>query len=244
MSNANKQVVSLPTRDSVTQFQANTLLGVMGMCLNALTNPMYRYSSTDEEGPKLPGEARIAVENTLIHTCERLDAVLTDSTRWDFKTQDLLESGVIEIQKAQKQLLDVQAEAIKRLDAPHMRYKPTLFRVTSGDWGAMLGDPANLDSALVGIGRSPEEALASFDDLFKGKLPAYMVEWLAIREQTVESGEPTPPFPNKSKETNEQNKNLDPEGPNLSKKSKSRRNESRRDRGPAEPEQDGSGPQS
>jgi hypothetical protein len=238
--------ISLPARDNLTALQTNTLLSVMGQCLNALVNPMFRFSSTDEEGPQLPGEAKIAVENTIINTCARLDEILNDPTRWDLKLQDSLEAGALEIQAAHKDLIEAQAVAIKNLDCPHVRFKPTLFRLVSKDWLALLGDIKDLDNALVGIGTTPAEALRNFDLAFDGELPQYLMDWLNIRAAAIDTGIESPPFPKQPKETNEQDKNdpVDETRDSTTEGREGGRREPRNHRKGSGPEQDGSGPQS
>jgi hypothetical protein len=189
-----------PNRDAVTQVQIGSLLNVVSVAMAGLLNPAYAQMDVSRPATELPGEAKVALENTLILTCERIDEIIKDTSRWSIQAQNTLESNVEAIQKEHLELIKSQTEAVKNLDLPHMKYKPTLMRMDSGNWLAVLGDVEDLDNSLVGIGESPEEALHNFDEIFKGKLPKHIVKWLDERETAVEKEIPTPPYPKPPKD--------------------------------------------
>lgn len=194
-------VSSLPHPDSVTNTQVDGLLRIVATMAGALA--VTKQTGLEVSEPVLPENALLSVEATLIHACNRLDVLLTDSNRWNMKFQNMLEARSAELFAQQKEFFDAQTAAAEEVISPHFRYRPDLKKLPGGlGWLAYLGDPVNApENSILGIGNSPNAALLAFDEMFKGTLPSNMMQWLAEREAYFLN----PPI----EKPNEQNK-LDP----------------------------------
>jgi hypothetical protein len=157
-----------PNREAVTTGQLANALQVCSMTVTALINP-WRGFVEGEDAPKNP-EARIALENTLIKACNRLDEILSDDRRWSVDYQMALEDEFKKSHAQNLRYVEAHASAAEEVASPHYQHRPKLAKSADGKmWVAILGDERDLNNALVGIGRTPEEALAEFDKNFQGK---------------------------------------------------------------------------
>ena len=139
------------------------------MAVTALINPWHGFRADGEDAPKNP-EARIALENTLIKACDRLDKILSDDRRWSIDYQMGLEDEFKKSHANNVAFLEAQRTAAEEVASPHFQHRPKLAKSQDGQlWIAILGDENDLDNAITGIGRTPEEALQEFDKNFQGK---------------------------------------------------------------------------
>ena len=159
-----------PNRENVTTGQLQNAITVCSMAVNALINPWQGFSNvSSEDAPKTP-EARIALENTLIAACNRLDKILADDRRWSIEYQMALEDEFKKSHASNLAFLESQREAAAEVASPHFQHRPKLAKSQDGKlWIAILGDEKDLSNAVVGIGRTPEEALREFDKNFQGQ---------------------------------------------------------------------------
>jgi len=164
------------SREAITDAQIHTLLGVAGMLHSVLAG-----AATEGSSPAADGGARAAAEITFNNVCSRLDAIVNDSARWNT-------TGYDDFYRQSMQLLRAQTAATEEINTPHFRLKPTLFRLQTGGWAAIVGK--HIDHALVGTGATPEEAIVAFDLIFKGQMAPQTVEWLVAREKQIEAGVP------------------------------------------------------
>jgi hypothetical protein len=169
-------------RDMSTQSQIGMLLAVSNTMIGFIRMIDKAEENRDLEPEQC--EASIAAENTLIKACDRIDSILQDDNRWGLEFQTRLEKlfeknteiarGVAEKQTAlieeTREKERVQREAILQNQKPHVLFRPTLFPMPDHTWVAFLGDPANLQSGVMGTGPSPGAALESFDLAFSGRL--------------------------------------------------------------------------
>lgn len=195
-------------RDISTQSQLQMLLQVSGMMLTALTAVQNAEESSDGSTPCLP-EAKLAAENTFIKVCDRLEKIIADEPRWSDEYQKSLERLYTEQHeermktfKAQRQAAEnqhraaeLQAQNLTELLTPHFKYKPALLKLEDGKFMALLGDAADAQSGIVGVGDSPAEAIKSFDEFFQGSIPDPLRAWLHRRQLDLEHGRETEPFP-------------------------------------------------
>ena len=185
----------------------NTQLGMLLSVVNA-TGQILFTSNTEAEtipGNRLvPGEARLAAENTFMKACECIDSILDDARRWGVEYQLTLETQYAERHAEQLTFIKAQQAAEEQRKAtaaeiitPHFRYKPLLVKIEEdGKWLAYLGDPQNLDTGILGYGDNPQEALVSFDAAFAGNLSPAVIGWLKQRETNLDNGNMAmPPFP-------------------------------------------------
>lgn len=198
--NANPEIVL--HRDLSTNTQIGMLLAVCNSMKDVLLNPE-REAENVPGKHLLPGEAKIAAENTFTQACERLDLILADKARWGIDYQMTLEQQFLDrhqenmaLLKAQQQLAEQQRASAKAITRPHFRYKPFLIPMDDGKWVAFLGNPEDLDAGILGAGDTPQAALESFDEAFAGNLPPAVADWLKEREQDLERGlNEIKPFP-------------------------------------------------
>src|ERR1035437_6040535 len=195
-------------RDMSTQSQIGMLLAVS----NTMIGFIRMIDKAEEDHGLEPDqcEASIAVENTLISACSRIDEILKDNNRWGLEFQTRLEKlfeknteiarGVAEKQTAlieeTREKERVQREAILQSQKPHILFRPTLFPMPDHTWIAFLGDPANLQSGVMGTGPSPVAALDSFDLAFAGRLTqeqAQRIQIIQNEHQTLDQARPESP---------------------------------------------------
>lgn len=195
MSEIRVKPINIPERQVTTSNQVNTLLGVAShfwAMLNAPQNPL-------EEMPKagtVQGEARVAAEATFVKACDALQLILDEKPRWDFEFQLSLEKDYLEAMALNRDFLVAQKHSAQELASPHYRRSPVLHKLTDGSWMAILGDLMDMENAIIGVGKCPQEALEAFDKMFSGIVPDSVAEF--IEKHTYD--------------TNEQNQQLDGTG--------------------------------
>jgi len=157
-----------PSREAVTTGQ---LQNAMMVCSTAITGLIHwRGESEDSKYTPQNSEARIALENTLIKACDRLDKILIDDRRWSIEYQMNLEDEFKKSHELNKSFLESQCKVSEEISSPHFQHKPTLAKSQDGQlWFAILGDKKDLANSIVGIGRTPDEALQEFDKNFQGQ---------------------------------------------------------------------------
>jgi len=234
MSHQFQKTSPLPQRDSITSLQIGTLLNTIATLSNMLAIPEHAADNPHHDKPELDGGARSAMEASLIHTCDRLDTIIRDESRWSFDAQNGLEAAILKNYEQNLAFLKAQTAAAEEITKPHFKYRPAIIRLPDGLWVAILGDLAHLDTALVGIGPTPDEAVRSFDQEFKGSVPAGLSAWLDKREDDLTDGKPLDNFP--KPEPKDKNEQMDKDGNrNLKPNARVRRNP-KRNRGGAEPD--------
>lgn len=170
---------NIPNREVVGQIQIQNLLNA----LNVLTGSLAHTAVGDEQtGEPRYAEAAIAEETTLINTCERLDKIMLDDSRWTTEPLRALEEKLGALYDANRRLIEVRTAVEQQGTLPHVRYKPTMMKMGDG-WAAIYGDPNFLDKSLVGYGETPEKALKCFDMIFDGTLSTDTVQWLTSQHE-------------------------------------------------------------
>ncbi|HSX11621.1 MAG TPA: hypothetical protein VLF94_07905 [Chlamydiales bacterium] len=217
----NELALRLPHPDAVTNAQVVTLLNIVGMLLPLLTKP--EETIPGKSNPD--GNVSDSAAATFISVCNRLDEIVADKSRWNLEFQKNLEQKAEVIHQQNLGVLRTQQAAAAEVISPHFRYRPNVARSPDGGWMAYLGDPTTTN-VILGLGRSPNEAVLNFDSIFKGTVPPYMVEWLAAREQALEEDQTPPPFPNNTNENR-----LDQKRNRTAKKSPKRRKDGAGDSG-------------
>lgn len=113
----------------------------------------------------VPGEARTAAENTFIGLCERLDKIIAEESRWSLTGTTNFYDELVETQKAQQEFLSTQTAAASLVLRPSYIHRPTIMRDETHFY-AIWGDNTISGGAIIGIGATPNEALADFDAAF------------------------------------------------------------------------------
>lgn len=197
MSN-NNQIRSIPDREATTSVQVSNLLSIAQTMLAALLAPNHNISEPHHSKPELDGGSKSAAEMTFIECCNRLTGMIRDDTRWNLTLQRAMEVQALKLNQTHIEVLEMQKKAVSGLATPSYKHKPTLIRLTDGYYCAYLGDKP--EESLCGIGRTAEEAFAAFDEVFSGRVPNSMVEYLLAQEAKLRKENEAPK--KKAKNTN------------------------------------------
>lgn len=183
------QLINLTTRDAATMQQistllgiANTMLGVMG----AMGGPTPEGITNDMKNTF--GVAASSAEQTFDNVCKRLDKILAENDRWSDSFMKRVEQAVQETHDANMAFHAAQKLAVERVHTPHFQYRPSVQRTRDGFWMAYLGDLNFPDGCVIGIGKTPQEAIDAFDGMFAGNLTPEMQKICQQRLYFLEHG--------------------------------------------------------
>lgn len=200
--------VQILHRDLSTQNQLGMLLAVTQTMMGYLLAP--DRETENVPGKNLPsGEARVAAENTFIKSCERIDSILEDMTRWTPEYQKRVEKILEEQHAKSLDLMATQQNAAAEAASPHFQYRPNVLHLEEGPWIAFLGDPNDEHQRILGIGDNPAEALKDFDYQFSGGVPDKLKAWLRSRKQAIENGAELVPYPQDQKQNEQHAQTVD-----------------------------------
>lgn len=189
---AHDKNLSLPCRENVVSLQVNTLLQIVGCLGSFIANT--RIDDNIPQGGANDGGARMAAEAVFSKVCSRLDTIVEDNTRWDMQLQNTLEKTLLLAYQENIEALRATTYAAKKQIAPSTRFHPNLLFLPNLGWCAILGDVNNLESAVIGYGATPEQAMESFDMNFLAGPPDAAAVLAATHEKAVVAGEvPLPP---------------------------------------------------
>lgn len=187
-----------PNRENITTGQLSNLLSIAQTAIQGLTHHWGPLNDESPTNPQIP-EGKIALENTLIATCNRLDALLQDSRRWDLDYQIELENEFKKTHKEAHHLREAQRKAAEESLTPHAKYNPSLIRSDiTGMWFAVCGDMQTPNRCIFGLGENPNEAIESFDKQFRGEGSPAVKQFIRLTNEksamvgvgTVENGGP------------------------------------------------------
>jgi hypothetical protein len=159
----NRVVVS--SRETTTQAQLHSLLNIAGFMLSAIHA---RPPQPDGEYHPVLGEAPVAAENCFVKACEAIEAIVSDKQRWDYAFQKKVEDDYASAMQMNLEYIRAQRDAAVEAASPHHICNPNLALLQDGKYAAFTGSAENPN--IYGLGSSPEEALAAFDDAFRGKV--------------------------------------------------------------------------
>lgn len=174
-------------RETVTNLQLGMLLAVV--------NSLFAYNTLGDSDGKdaTDGGARMIAENTLRAACDRIDKILNDDSRWDFRIQESLEAQMLLTYKQAFQFQKAQTLNANLMNTPAFRFRPTICKLIDGSWAAVLGDLTTSDGAIIGRGHCPQAAIDDFNAVFLNGVPPEVQAHADAREQAFESGDPAPP---------------------------------------------------
>lgn len=166
-----------PNRENVVAQQLQNALGAVALASNALnvaSLPRGNDSSVPESAvSSFPAEGKIALENLLNAACDRAEKILADDQRWDLALQMQLEQEFESLREENMATLKMAQSAdleryklAQELGTPHAKYRPKLGKTTDGRYVALIGNPADPEACIMGIGDSPALALQAFDIVF------------------------------------------------------------------------------
>lgn len=204
-----------PNAEQVTANQINNLLQIGSLAITGLLGGQGGMFGAQNEAKELPGESKPAAENLLVAVCEKLEEIVKDKQRWSLDKQRQLEADFMKAHQKNMEYLEHQTQAAYNITTPHFRFHPTLARTQTGLFAAVLGNPADPDNAIIGLGRTPEEALRNFDEMFNEGVPAVVQQYLERREKAIENNENPGEYPNLKNETSNVDSGADekPEAP-------------------------------
>ncbi len=178
----------LPTKELLTQQHVDCLLGISGH-LRFFIN--VDPETTENE---VDGGVHCAAVATLVKVFDRLDSILDDRSRWDMTGQSKLMESITELYAQQidlykKQVLftEAQTKSSEQIQRPSFKLSPTLAEM--GDqYVAYWGDINTRGRAIIGMGKTPNEALADFDAAFN-RMPNEQIYLIA---ETADAPQPAP----------------------------------------------------
>lgn len=219
-----KDIRAVPEREVTTNLQIQSLLNIAGTMMGALLTP-HRNFEPHHTPPELDGGCQSAAEMTFIECCNALTDIIRDKSRWSLEVTKVLELQAVKLNQSHLEVLTEQKKALAAVNTPSYRFKPSLVRLQDGMYAAYLGDINLPESSLVGIGRTAEAAFHAFDELFSGRVPNSMVEYLLASEAKLQ----------------QQNEKLDETRTRSIKRRKATRRKPRGNSETTPPDEDGSG---
>lgn len=192
------QIILLP--EVVTSTQMDLLNRTIATLTNSLlalrANPLDDDSVSQKK--RNAGGVEEALEASIIQLSNRIDTIVSDNQRWNLDFQQKLQAHSDEAHNVSMDFYRAQARAAEELTTPHFRYRPSFKRMEDGMWIAYLGslESSNVHDLIIGLGKSPHEAVLAFDSQFNGQLPEHMLAWLAQVESAASAGVPPPKPPN------------------------------------------------
>lgn len=155
----------IPTKEDLTNQQLGPIL--------AIVRELQPYLLDDATGPgetptanNLRGEALIAATTTFIKALARIDNILEDNDRFSVKTHSDAMTEFIKTHKAQQKFIVEQVASTRMLRKPHFMLRPTVATMNDAQYVAYWGDIQTAGRAIIGVGNTPNEALADFDKAF------------------------------------------------------------------------------
>lgn len=168
----------IPSREFITEQQVHIVLHAINALQPFVLTPI------PEDGTTRPGsEGRIAADNTLVALCSRLDKIMEEESRWSMSGTVDFYAELAKTQKIQQEFLVEQARAAKMVTLPHYLLRPTLAR-DSLNFYAIWGDASKEGASIIGIGKTPNEAMADFDAAFDKAPPEQLSIILENEKQT------------------------------------------------------------
>lgn len=189
----------VPSREATTAQQLSALLAICRTLEPWLLEPVV---DAGQEAPELDGGVVAAAAATFIKTCDSLDRILDDSSRWDLKKSNELYDAIVESQKCQQSLLKAQTISAAEVQRPSVQIRPTVM-VFQGGYLAFWGDPYTAGACIYGKGTTPAAALQDFDAAFH-RAPQDQVMLIFEAQQqpptnNTEKTQPTEPAKRKHK---------------------------------------------
>lgn len=179
-------VVFFPTREETNEKQLRSILAVVQELQPYIIEPTHSPGETPR-ALDMNGEAAIAAQTTFIKACGAIDAILEDKTRFTLGVQDKLMEELVKTQKSQQRFIDAQRLSSEQMHKPSFLLKPTLATF-DGVFVAYWGQIDKPGKAIVGRGKTPNEAINDFDLAFD-RTPEDQVVIVAIAEGEKEKSD-------------------------------------------------------
>lgn len=156
--------------ESINFVQFNTLLSAVNAYMAFIANA--RIESDDyKPGKAIDGGVMLAAEQTFVGICNRVDAMISDSSRWTMVQQQSLEASAKALYEEHRKLIQDQRAAVATMQSPHVRFHPQLIYIEEQKrWAAVFGDASSAATSIIGVGPSAEDALRDFDIKFTSNI--------------------------------------------------------------------------
>src|SRR4029078_1224120 len=119
----------IPSREATTAQQLSALLAISRSLEPWLLEPI---NDVDGVPAKLDGGAAAAALTTFVKTCDAIDRILDDPSRWNLNKHDELYNAIVETQKSQQAFLKTQAASAAEMQRPAFQMKPTVMVFQDG----------------------------------------------------------------------------------------------------------------
>lgn len=186
MKNEQRPLVGLPSKEMVTGHQLANLLNAAGVLLRILEGSRFNDDDDEPQVSAIDGGAKMAAEQALVAVCQKVEEITKDHTRWDTTERDALALASMDVLEANRRFLEAQTESAKLVQKPSFRFRPPLMKLAQG-WCAIIGDPNDADNCVMGLGATPQEALDSFDDAFKGAVSEKTLKFCLEHEKMIDA---------------------------------------------------------
>lgn len=166
----------VPLKEEITDRQLGPILAVIRELQPYLLEDVVEPGGTPKDR-SVDGGVESAAATTFLKACARMDSILDDESRWSLKTHNTLVAEMVKTQKAQQKFIEVQQASSENLQAPHFLLRPTLGIAGEG-YVAWWGNINVAGEAIIGQGKTPNEAFADFDAAFE-RTPAEQIYLVA-----------------------------------------------------------------
>jgi hypothetical protein len=181
---------NIPTKEELTHAQLGPLLAIVREFQPYLVDSYRDAGDAPKSGPT-DGGILMAAEQTFINVCARIDKLVGDDSRFENKSYSDLAASTVKLQAAQLKFVALQTASAARLQSPSFLLRPTLA-VLDNKYVAVWGELGEGSNAIVGIGATPNEALADFDKAFD-RAPKEQVQIIAEKTGLDLTQPKTPP---------------------------------------------------
>lgn len=154
----------IPTKEDLTNQQLGAILAVVRELQPYLLDEIVEPGETPTAS-SLKGEAVVAATTTLIKALSRIDTILEDQSRYSIKPYFDAMAEVVKTHKAQQRFIAAQTASTEMLQRPSFALRPTVA-IMGESYIAFWGTIEKAGEAICGVGNTPNEALADFDDAF------------------------------------------------------------------------------
>lgn len=162
-----------------TDLQVKTLMSIASLCENLLwgEGEVGRASEVNPVAEK-------AAADTYDAAMQQLRNIIDDMPRWQLDVSEG-DRYLERLAAAQLGAVEDQRRQLARMSAPHMFLSANLAKI-DGLWIAWLGDGNPTVQSLHGVGPSPAEAFAAFDEAYltRATTPAAPAKSRATRKST------------------------------------------------------------
>jgi len=161
-----QQSAVVPTREALTQVQLATLHQIIQVLQPFLMCPKPFFQLEEDFTPrKIEGGVAASAAVTFNNVCLCIDSILEDKSRWDTSAHDQIYDAVTSAYKAQAEYLTAQAAALRVAARPAVQFHPTIAN-DGEQFICFYGDINRTGYAIIGLGKTPADAMQAFDDAF------------------------------------------------------------------------------